>query len=137
MNEFSKESLLTKFGKDHFAMSVVGVEIVDASLNYAKTKLVVQPHHFNAVGIVQGGAVFTLADFAFAIAANAGQESVTVAIECHISYFKPTSEGTLFAEATLLSESRSLKSFDIAVRNEKGELVAKFIGRGAVRRKIV
>lgn len=129
---FSKELYLEKFQADRFATQVVGIEAVDVAPNYAKTKLVVEERHYNAVGIVQGGVYFTLADFAFALASNTGGETV-VAIEVGMSYMKPTKSGILYAEATLLYQSKSLVSYDIPITNEQGTLVAKFYGRGFVR----
>ena len=117
---------------DRFATEVVGVEAVAVARNYAKAKLVVQPRHYNGVGIVQGGAYFTLADYAFALASNTDTETV-VAIEVGMSYMKPTTSGTLYAEATLLTRSKSLVSYEIPITNEQGELVARFYGRGFVR----
>ncbi|MDR0336300.1 MAG: PaaI family thioesterase [Planctomycetaceae bacterium] len=128
--EFTKEQITERFKADRYATEVTGIEIVDAKPGYAKTKLLIQPKHFNAVGIVQGGVVFTLADFAFAVASNAGVEEITVAIECHLSFLRPTTAGTLYAEATLLSRTKSLVSYAIPVTNENGELVAQFYGRG-------
>ena len=118
--------------RDHFAVSVVGIETVAVALNYAKTKLTIEPRHFNSVGIVQGGVYFTLADYAFALASNTETETV-VAVEVSMSFMKPTTGGTLYAEATLLTRSKSLVSYDIPVTNEQGELVARFYGRGFVR----
>jgi acyl-CoA thioesterase len=128
--ELTKEQIIERFKADRYATEVTGIEIVDAKLGYAKTKLIIQPKHFNAVGIVQGGVVFTLADFAFAVASNAGVEEITVAIECNLSFMKPTTTGTLFAEAALISKTKSLVSYSIPVTNENGELAAQFYGRG-------
>ncbi len=130
----SKEELVKRFQSDRFATEVTGIEIVDVAPGYAKVKLEVQSRHYNAVGIVQGGALFTLADFAFAVASNTQDDQVTVSIESTMSFFKPTTTGTLFAEAKLLSRSKSLQSFEVPVTNEKGELVAHFYGRGFVRK---
>ncbi|MDR3181370.1 MAG: PaaI family thioesterase [Planctomycetaceae bacterium] len=133
----SLSDIISRFRADRYAMDVTGIEIVDAKADYAKVKLEVGDKHQNAVGIMQGGAVFTLADFAFAVASNnaAAEEEATVAIECHISFLKPVTSGTLYAEAKLESKSRSLATYDIPITNENGELVAKFHGRGFVRRK--
>lgn len=135
MQEISKEELLKRFQDDRFATEVVGIEIVEIRPGYAKVKLDVQPRHFNAVGIAQGGVYFTLADFAFAVASNTQEEETTVSIESGMSFFKPTTGGTLYAEARMLSRSRSLQSFEVPITNEKDELVARFYGRGFVRKK--
>ncbi len=113
-------------------MQVVGIEIVAAAPNYSKTMLKIEERHYNAVGIVQGGVYFTLADFAFAVASNNETETV-VAIEINISYVKPVQSGMLYAEAKLLTRSKSLVSYEIPITNEKGELGARFYGRGFVR----
>jgi acyl-CoA thioesterase len=126
--------IIERFRADRYAVELTGIEIIEVRPNYAKTRLTVEPKHMNAVGIMQGGALFTLADFTFAVAANAGMDESTVAIECHISFLKPVTEGILFAEATLISRSRSLAMYDIAMTNETGDLVAKFSGRGFVRK---
>ena len=44
------------------------VEIEEVDDGYAKCSLEIQPHHLNAANTVMGGAIFTLADFAFAVA---------------------------------------------------------------------
>jgi acyl-CoA thioesterase len=131
----SLSDIISRFQDDRYATAVTGIEIIDAKPEYAKVKLAVAEKHQNAVGIMQGGAMFTLADFAFAIASNnASFDEATVAIECHISFIKPVTGGTLFAEAVLESKSKSLVTYDIPITNENGELVAKFHGRGFIRR---
>ena len=122
-----------RFKADQYATLVTGIEIVDVRENYAKTKLVVAPKHMNALGIMQGGVLFTLADFTFAVAANAAKEETTVAMECHISFFKPVTEGILYAESLLISKSRSLAAHDVTITNEQGDVIAKFHGRGFIR----
>jgi len=122
-----------RFKADQYATQMTGIEIVEVGENYVKTKLAVEPKHMNALGIMQGGALFTLADFTFAAAANGEQKETTVAVECHISFFKPVTEGTLYAESRLISKSRSLAAHDVTITNEQGDVVAKFHGRGFIR----
>lgn len=57
------------FSNDRFATDN-GAVIEQADEGYAKCWLEIQPHHLNAAGTVMGGAIFTLADFAFAVASN-------------------------------------------------------------------
>ena len=116
-----------KMSDDNFA-AMVGVEIIKASPGYAMTKLVIGEQHFNAAGVVQGGAIFTLADFAFAVAANSSPQ-VALAIECQLSFLRPTSKGTLWAETEQIGDSKSFSSFSVKVTNDKSELVAQFYGR--------
>jgi len=89
--------------------------------------MVVQPFHINGVGLVHGGALFTLADFAFAAAANSHEE-VAVAINASISYLKGVKAGTLYAEAEEISNSRKISVYSIKVTDEAGQLIALFQG---------
>ena len=56
---------------DRFA-EMVGVELLEVERGYAKARMLLTPYHMNAVGVCQGGALFTLADLAFAAVANNG-----------------------------------------------------------------
>lgn len=133
--QLSKEELLARFQADRFATEVTGIEIVDVRPGFARVQLTVEPRHLNAAGVVQGGVYFTLADFAFAVAANTQDDEATLSIESSLSFFKSAHTGTLYAEANLLHRSRSLQSFDVPITNENGELVARLYGRGFVRKK--
>jgi acyl-CoA thioesterase len=81
---------------------------------------------------VQGGAIFTLADFAFAAASNS-YGTVAVAINVSISFLKATSSGVLVAEAKETSRNPRLGTYTVDVRDESGDLVATF--QGMVYRK--
>jgi len=92
----------------------------------------VQPHHWNAVGIIQGGAIFTLADYAFAAASNS-HGTVAVAINANITFMKALSAGRLVAEAREVSKNFKLGTYTVEVKDEQGDLVALF--QGMVYRK--
>ena len=66
------EELTEKFYKDLFASKQTGVIIDEMREGYAKCSFEILPHHKNAYGTVMGGAIFTLADFAVAVASNQG-----------------------------------------------------------------
>lgn len=127
-----QERIREKFRADRFAV-LLGIEMIDFSPGYAKTQLKITDQHFNAVNIVQGGVLFTLADFTFAVAANCG-ETTEVGIETQMSFLKPARSGTLFAEGREISRSRTLASYDVEVTDEKGALIAKFHGRSYILR---
>jgi len=113
--------------RDRFAQ-LLGIEVEDVRVGYARTSLAVQDRLLNGVDIVQGGAIFTLADYALALASNT-HENVAVNIESSISFMKPTRSGTLFANAEEISRSKSLASYVVKVANDRKELVALFYGR--------
>jgi acyl-CoA thioesterase len=129
------EEVCERFKADQYAVGLTGVEIVDVREGYAKTRLAVEPKHLNAFGIIQGGALFTMADYTFAVAIHAGQEDSIVGIDCHISYHKPVTEGVLFAESQMIAQSRSLVAQNVTITNERGDVIATFYGRGFIRQR--
>ena len=117
--------------KDQFAIHS-GIELTDVSEGCATAKMIIQPYHLNGVGIVQGGAIFTLADLALAAASNSHGQSA-VGLTTNIAYFKAESSGTLYAKATEISLRRSVATYRVDVTNRNDELVASF--QGTVYRK--
>lgn len=81
----------------------------------------------NAVGGAHGGAIFSLADQAFALASNMGKD-VQVALHASINYLKP-GQGMLEAVARRTSETRRTSLYEVKVFDD-GELIAVFQGTG-------
>jgi acyl-CoA thioesterase len=95
--------------------------------------MAILPHHLNGVETVMGGAIFTLADFAFAAASNS-HGTVAVAVNVSISFLKAATAGTLWAEAREISRNFKLGSYTVEVKDDQGEIVALFQGM-AYRKK--
>lgn len=125
------ETILRHFHHDQFAASS-GIRIEQLRPGYAKTAVTIEPRHLNAVGIVQGGAIFTLADLAFALACNSAGR-VAVAVNTSLSFVKATRAGTLVAEAEEVARSRRISTCTVRVTNEEGELVALFQGTAYIK----
>ncbi|MGO9243881.1 MAG: PaaI family thioesterase [Verrucomicrobiia bacterium] len=119
------------FTQDRYA-KLSGIELLSVSPGHAVAQMPIHPHHFNAVGSVQGGAIFTLADFAFAAASNA-HGKVAVGINVSITYMKAVSSGTLRAEAREVSANPKLASYTVNITDEHNTLIAVF--QGLVYRK--
>lgn len=113
---------------DRFAV-LSGIELVDAGEGYAVCRITIKDEHLNAADRVQGGAIFTLADTAFALAANS-QGRITFSINSSISYFKSTDGTTLTATAKIITSSRRICNSEIEVKDELGELIAKMTVTG-------
>jgi acyl-CoA thioesterase len=120
------------FAKDTYARQA-GIELMDVSEGRAKVKMDIRETHKNSHGTVHGGAIFTLADTAFALASNS-HGIPAAAINAHISYMKSASSGTLFAEAEEFSLIPKLATYIVRVSDEKGNKIALF--EGMVYRKI-
>ena len=82
---------------DRFA-ACAGVELLEISPGYAKARMEVTENHLNAGGVCQGGALFTLADLAFAAVANS-REKLTLSLNAHITFLRPARKGYVYAEA--------------------------------------
>ena len=123
---------LAKFSEnDRFARHS-GIELIEFSKGSARAKMKVAEKHLNAVGIVHGGAIFTLADYVFAVASNS-HGTVAVSINAHISNLKAVKSGVLYAEARELSLGKKLGHYEVLVTDDTGDLVAIF--QGMVYRK--
>jgi len=124
-------SLHRYFKNDRFAERA-NIELVSVSPGYARAKMTLHPHHLNGYGTVQGGAIFTLADLAFAAASNS-HGTVAVAINVSITSMRAGQTGTLWAEAKEISRNFKLGSYTVEVKDDAGEMVALF--QGLVYRK--
>ena len=111
------------FQGDRFAREM-GAEIVEARQGYARCVLPLTEHHKNAAGGVMGGVLFTLADFAFAVAANGFTERTTVSQHVSITFLAPAKGQELLAEARCLKEGRTTCLYAGEVRDELGGYVA-------------
>ncbi len=128
MEEERIKNLDDFFSNDRFAKNA-GVELLSAGLGYAKARMKITPEHLNAAGVCQGGALFTLADFAFAAAVNSG-ERLTLSVNATINYFRSESRGYLYAEAREVFDHKRLSNCEVQVRNQSGEIVATYVGNG-------
>src|SRR5512137_45710 len=114
------------FKNDRFAERA-NIELLSVSPGQARAKMTLHSHHLNGYGTVQGGAIFTLADFAFAAASNS-HGTVAVAVNVSITFMKAGTTGTLWAEAREVSKNFKLGSYTVEVKDDQGDLVAMFQG---------
>lgn len=84
----SLETLRAYFQNDRFAMES-GVELLEAAPGYALCRMALRPMHCNSRGTPMGGAIFTLADFASAVAANTeSAETQVVSLHADITFLE-------------------------------------------------
>lgn len=111
------------FAKDAFATELMGIEIEAVEDGYARCAMPVDSRHQNAEGRVMGGALFTLADFTFAVAANLDRP-VTVSLSCQISFLSPPRGDRLIAEARRVKQGRFTCYYAVEVTDGTGAVVA-------------
>jgi acyl-CoA thioesterase len=113
-------------GTDNFA-EALGIKVLDSKDGYAKVSMRVEKLHTNALGFTHGGAIFSLADYAFAQACNYG-DKVAVAVQVSINFLKPSTEGdTLTAEANRISDGKTMGLYNVTVCNQDKQ-IAVFSG---------
>ena len=110
------------FKMDRFAV-YTGIEIAEVGPNYARCTLQIEDKHLAAHNGVMGGAIFTLADFTFAVASNDGQR-FTVTSNSNISYLAAAQGSSLTAECTCIKDGKRLCYFQTVVSDENGRQVA-------------
>lgn len=123
------------FKRDRFA-ALAGIELLEVSEGHARARMLVTEHHLNGGDVCQGGALFTLADLAFAAAVNS-HRVLTVSTSSNISYFRPVSKGYVYAEAKELVNHRRMPYAEVKISDEQGQLVAVFTSSGYRREGVV
>ena len=81
-------------------------------------------HHMNANNVPMGGAIFTLADFTCAVAANGYSERMTVSQNASITFLAPARGERLTAEAACLRSGRTTALLTVDIRDELDTYVA-------------
>lgn len=109
-----------------------GIELLEVEPGMAKVSMKIRPYHFNGAKTVHGGAIFTLADFAFAVASNSHGQ-LAMGINTSVSFVKAATSGTLYAIARERSRNPKLATYSVDITDDSGEVVAIF--QGMVYRK--
>jgi len=120
----SIEEVRAYFGRDRFASEACGCEVLEASHGHGVCAFTIGPQHMNAQGNIMGGAIFTLADFALAIACNMG-ENPTVSVQSSIEYFTMTRGTRLIATADADKSGRSLGFYTVNITDDLGVNIAR------------
>jgi acyl-CoA thioesterase len=120
------EQVKQLLGNDQFARRC-NIELLSVSPGRASARMTLHPHHLNGIGTVQGGAIFTLADFAFAAASNS-HGAVAVALNVSITFIKAAGVGTLWAEARELARNFKIGAYSVEIKDDQGDLIAHFQG---------
>jgi acyl-CoA thioesterase len=109
-----------------------GIELLEVGPGWSKASMKIEPFHFNAAKTVHGGAIFTLADFAFAVASNS-HGTLAMGINTSVSFVKAATKGTLYAEAKEQALNPKLASYIVHIIDDDNNVVAIF--QGMVYRK--
>ncbi len=111
------------FDNDVYATQTTGAYIEEASKGHSVCSLEITPKLLNANGSVMGGALFTLADFAFAVASNYERMN-TVSVSSQISYFTTARGNKLFAKADCLRSGKHICYYGVDIYDDTERKVA-------------
>lgn len=117
------------FENDTFASSL-GIEIIEAEDGKCRCRIEKREDLLNANGVIQGGALYTLGDFCFAVAAaSTGKKAVTSMLT--MSYLRPAVGRIIEAKATPVHLGRKLYNYDVELFDGE-KMVAKLNVQGCV-----
>ena len=128
------DELRELFQKDAFATELCGIHIEAVTPTGARCSMPLTPQHLNSNGTVQGGAIFTLCDTAFSVAANAG-DRLTVSRSADITYIKPGMGSCLYAEAEQIARGGTTCLYRVSVYDDQHTLIAYMTGNGHFLRR--
>ncbi len=111
--------------KDQFAKHIQA-EIVEVGKGAAKARLKIRENCLNGLNVAHGGVIFSLVDYAFALASNTPEET-GLAISASINFIKPAALGEeIVAEVREVSRSRRLGTYRGTVTNQRRDVLAQF-----------
>ena len=122
------EKIREFFANDRFATEY-GAVIEQVGENAATVSMNIESRHRNAAGIVMGGAIFTLADFAFAVASNHNKLG-TVSLSANITFLKASKGDRLTAKAECVRDGRTTCYYRVTVTDNTGALIAEVTTSG-------
>ena len=116
------EELRKFFDNDHFAMNA-GCRIDEAGSGWSVCSMDVTDAHRNAFGMIMGGAMVTLADFAAAVIGNR-LGKYTTANSVTTTFVGNTKSDKIFANAVLKRDGRSTNYIEVEITDDKGKQLA-------------
>ncbi len=118
------EKIMERYKNDRFATNA-GCKIVEAKKDRVVCEMPITDSLMNADNSVMGGAIFTLADFCFAVASNL-LKSPSVAIECNIRYYAKTKGKKLIATCTTDKDGRTLGHYTVEIIDDENKKIAGY-----------
>jgi acyl-CoA thioesterase len=119
---------IRKMIEDDNFVKFMGIKLLKLEKGYSKVSMSITNDMVNLHNVAHGGAIFTLADVAFAAAGNSHGHKA-VAMSMNINYRSPVKEGmNLIAEASEESIGRKTALYRMIVKTEDGKLIASSQG---------
>jgi uncharacterized protein (TIGR00369 family) len=132
-----KETLLTRMQEESPYWTLLGLEIADIKKGWAKVRLPFARKLVHPLGIAHGGAIFSAADSAVAMAliGLVERDETFTTVEMKINYLRPFDKGEIMAEARIIHRGGKTALGDVEVRNGDGTLIAKGLATYMILKK--
>ena len=112
---------------DRFAAHA-GCQITELDEQHAVAQMTVEKRHLNGGNVCQGGALFTLADLAFAAVTNS-HGHLSFGVQSSITFSQSARLGDhLVAECVETFPHHRLPYCEVKVHNQEGKLICSFTG---------
>jgi acyl-CoA thioesterase len=122
-----REALLAKMKQESPFWDLLGLELADVKKGWAQVRLPFARKLVHPLGLAHGGAIFSAADSAVAMAliGLVERNETFTTVEMKINYLKPFDTGEIMAEARIVHKGARTALGDVEVRNSDGSLIAK------------
>lgn len=128
MDDSKLQEIRSLFENDRFATEA-GCTIESIDNGTVRCSMEISDRHLNAHGFVMGGAIYTLADFTFAVATNwEGNRTVTLCADS--SFLKQPRSRKITASSVIIHNGRTTCNVRISVTDTIGNQVAEFVFTG-------
>jgi len=117
--------------------ALLGMELLEIKKGWAKVRLPIEEKLTNAIGLVHGGAIFSLADSAVGMALVGmihRNENIST-LEMKINYMKPVKGREIIAEAMIIHRGTQTAIGDVEVRDEEQNFISKGLATYAISKK--
>lgn len=129
MSEFKTLEEAREYFKGERFATAAGMHIDEMTDEYVICSVTLEDRHKNALGGIMGGAIFTLADLAFAVLVN-NDHNPTVAQQVSINFLNMPKGRTMSAKAQFKKNGRSSAVVNVDVYDENDLAIAQFVGTG-------
>ena len=124
------EKIRKRFSEDLYAVEATGITITEAHDCHSVCELTLGRRHKNAMGGVMGGVVFTLCDYAFAVASNGLDKPYSMTISSTVSFLSQPKSERLIAEAVCIKDGGHTCFYRVNVTDGNGTAVAEAMFTG-------
>ena len=124
---------MTHAARAHPFVDHLGVVIEQMQPGGSRCTLHIAPHHFNTLGGVHGGVLFSMADTGMgaALVPTLQPDQSCATVEIKINYFKPVTEGEVVCTCRLVHRGRTMAHLEADLRVGEA-LVARATGTFAI-----